>query len=134
MDNPIHPFSEIFKQLGLPDDPVEIDRLEVAGGPVRRHRLAVEDAEGPVAEFTDPVGVALGVADVVDRPRAQAEPGIELVPLGEVEIADAVLLQGDLLDHGVLVGQDVGRGQGGGGIVVHTGRNQTSEVSRWSPA
>ncbi|QJQ18558.1 DUF2789 domain-containing protein [Pseudomonas sp. SK] len=27
MDKPIHPLSEIFKQLGLSDDPVEIDRF-----------------------------------------------------------------------------------------------------------
>jgi len=115
-------------------DPVEIDRLEVAGGPVRRHGLAVEDAEGPVAEFTDPVGVVLRVADVVDRPRAQAETGIELVPLGEVEVADAVLLQGDPFDHGRLVVQDRGPGGYGGGVVVHARRIQTSALSSWSPA
>ncbi|WP_406820563.1 DUF2789 domain-containing protein [Pseudomonas sp. KnCO4] len=27
MDKPIHPLSEIFKQLGLSDDPVEINRF-----------------------------------------------------------------------------------------------------------
>ncbi|WP_019099865.1 DUF2789 domain-containing protein [Pseudomonas putida] len=34
MDNPIHPFSEIFKQLGLPDDPVEIDRFITTHSPL----------------------------------------------------------------------------------------------------
>lgn len=34
MDKPIHPFSEIFKQLGLPDDPVEIDRFITTHSPL----------------------------------------------------------------------------------------------------
>ena len=34
MDKPIHPFSEIFKQLGLPDDPVEIDRFITTHSPI----------------------------------------------------------------------------------------------------
>ncbi|MBK0059066.1 DUF2789 domain-containing protein [Pseudomonas sp. S44] len=34
MDAPIHPFSEIFKQLGLDDDPVEIDRFITTHSPL----------------------------------------------------------------------------------------------------
>ncbi|HEN8800127.1 DUF2789 domain-containing protein [Pseudomonas sp. CM25] len=34
MDNPIHPLSEIFKQLGLSDDPVEIDRFITTHSPL----------------------------------------------------------------------------------------------------
>lgn len=34
MDAPIHPFSEIFKQLGLDDDPVEIDRFITSHSPL----------------------------------------------------------------------------------------------------
>ncbi|WP_462401677.1 DUF2789 domain-containing protein [Pseudomonas sp. Marseille-QA0332] len=34
MDAPIHPFSEIFKQLGLPDDPVEIERFITTHSPL----------------------------------------------------------------------------------------------------
>jgi len=34
MDAPIHPFSEIFQQLGLNDDPVEIDRWLTTHGPL----------------------------------------------------------------------------------------------------
>ncbi|WP_350012908.1 DUF2789 domain-containing protein [Pseudomonas asiatica] len=34
MDNPIHPLSEIFKQLGLSDDPVDIDRFITTHSPL----------------------------------------------------------------------------------------------------
>ncbi len=34
MDKPIHPLSEIFKQLGLSDDPVEIDRFITTHSPL----------------------------------------------------------------------------------------------------
>lgn len=34
MDAPIHPFSEIFKQLGLEDDPVEIERFIATHSPL----------------------------------------------------------------------------------------------------
>ena len=34
MDKPIHPLSEIFQQLGLPDDPVEIDRFITTHSPL----------------------------------------------------------------------------------------------------
>ncbi|MBK4990936.1 DUF2789 domain-containing protein [Pseudomonas sp. S36] len=34
MDSPTHHFSEIFKQLGLPDDPVEIDRFITTHSPL----------------------------------------------------------------------------------------------------
>ncbi|MFB4391742.1 MULTISPECIES: DUF2789 domain-containing protein [unclassified Pseudomonas] len=34
MDAPIHPFSDIFKQLGLPDDPVEIERFITTHSPL----------------------------------------------------------------------------------------------------
>ena len=34
MDAPIHPFSEIFKQLGLSDDPVEIERFITTHSPL----------------------------------------------------------------------------------------------------
>ena len=34
MDSPIHPFSDIFKQLGLPDEPVEIERFITTHSPL----------------------------------------------------------------------------------------------------
>ena len=34
MEKPIHPLSEIFKQLGLSDDPVEIDRFITTHSPL----------------------------------------------------------------------------------------------------
>lgn len=34
MDAPNHPFSDIFKQLGLDDDPVEIDRFITTHSPL----------------------------------------------------------------------------------------------------
>ncbi|WP_085705490.1 DUF2789 domain-containing protein [Pseudomonas sp. B8(2017)] len=34
MDKPIHPLSEIFKQLGLSDDPVDIDRFITTHSPL----------------------------------------------------------------------------------------------------
>ncbi|MDV9033589.1 DUF2789 domain-containing protein [Pseudomonas sp. RAC1] len=34
MDAPTHEFSEIFKQLGLDDDPVEIDRFITTHSPL----------------------------------------------------------------------------------------------------
>ncbi|HDS1737095.1 MULTISPECIES: DUF2789 domain-containing protein [Pseudomonas] len=34
MDAPNHPFSDIFKQLGLADDPVEIDRFITSHSPL----------------------------------------------------------------------------------------------------
>lgn len=34
MDAPIHPFSEIFKQLGLSDDPADIERFITTHSPL----------------------------------------------------------------------------------------------------
>ncbi len=34
MDAPIHPYSEIFKQLGLSDDPTEIERFITTHSPL----------------------------------------------------------------------------------------------------
>ncbi|WP_085626031.1 MULTISPECIES: DUF2789 domain-containing protein [unclassified Pseudomonas] len=34
MEKPIHPLSEIFKQLGLSDDPVDIDRFITTHSPL----------------------------------------------------------------------------------------------------
>ncbi|MFK8330879.1 DUF2789 domain-containing protein [Pseudomonas sp. BJa5] len=35
MEKPIHPFSDLFKQLGLPDDPVGIDQFITTHSPLK---------------------------------------------------------------------------------------------------
>ena len=40
-----------------------------------------------MTELTDPVGVVLDVGNVIDRLRTQAAAGVELVALGEREVA-----------------------------------------------
>ena len=68
----------------------EVDVLQVLGGPVSGHGFGVEDVEGLVAELADPVGVVFDIADVVHGAGADAEAGVEFVPLGEGEVADVV--------------------------------------------
>ena len=68
----------------------EVDVFQVLGGPVGGHGLGVEDFESLVAEFADPVRVVFDIADVVHSAGADAEAGVEFVPLGEGEVADVV--------------------------------------------
>ncbi|MFM2178249.1 MAG: hypothetical protein RL015_2347, partial [Verrucomicrobiota bacterium] len=65
-----------------------------------------------VTELADPIGIALHVADVIDGLRRDAEAGVELVALGEGEIADTIDADvGDVIFDG---GWEVEGGVGGG--------------------
>ena len=85
---------------------VEVDVFEILGGPMRGHGLVLEDFERLVAELTHPIRIVFYIADVIDGFRRDAEAGVELVALGEGEIADAIDLDvGDVVvwgsDHDV---------------------------------
>ncbi len=40
MEAPIHPFADLFKQLGLPDDPESIDQFITSHSPLKRRDKA----------------------------------------------------------------------------------------------
>lgn len=43
MESPVHSLSSLFKQLGLPDDPVSIDKFVAVHSPLKRDQK-LEDA------------------------------------------------------------------------------------------
>ncbi|AXM97500.1 DUF2789 domain-containing protein [Pseudomonas plecoglossicida] len=42
MEAPIHPFAELFKQLGLPDDAVSIDQFIASHSPLKNETKLVD--------------------------------------------------------------------------------------------
>jgi len=42
MENPIHPFSDLFKQLGLPDDATSIDQFITSHSPLKNEIKLVD--------------------------------------------------------------------------------------------
>ena len=91
---------------------VEMDVFQILRGPMRGHGLVLKDFERLVTELADPIGIALHVADVIDGLRRDAEAGVELVALGEGEIADTIDADvGDVIFDG---GWEVEGGVGGG--------------------
>jgi hypothetical protein len=105
-------------------DLVEVDVLEVAGGPVGRKRLGEEGAQGVEAELADPRVLLLDVADVADGAFAEAAAGVEVV-------FDIVFeVPGGLVDAGHGTGGGFLDGGGGERVAVSNLAHSVSSGSK----